>query len=151
MILSQVLLDLISGLCIFTMELFALTEMITLALTYGTIQQEGAMEGGSGVLDGVKDVFKNWWLTLRCSSLGAFIGMIPGLGGTVECFVAYGYAVQTSKYPEKLGIGVVEDVIAPERVQIMPKKVAVLFLHWDLAYLELKIGAFCVTTIKLNY
>ena len=40
--------------------------------------------------------------------------MIPGLGGTVACFVAYGHAVQTSKYPEKFGTGVVEGVIAPE-------------------------------------
>lgn len=96
------------------MGLFAVTEMIALAVKGGTIQQEIAIEGKSGVLDGMKDVFKHWWLTLRCSSLGAFIGMIPGLGGTVACFVAYGHAVQTSKHPEKFGTGIVEGVIAPE-------------------------------------
>lgn len=96
------------------MGLFAITEMIALAVKGGTIQQEVTIEGGSGVLDGVKDVFRNWWLTLRCSSIGSFIGMIPGLGGTVACFVAYGHAVQSSKHPEKFGTGVVEGVIAPE-------------------------------------
>lgn len=98
------------------MGLFAIAEMIDLGIKGGIIQQETTINKyeKTGVLDGVKDVFIHWWLVLRCSSLGAFIGMVPGLGGTIAAFVAYGHAVQTSKHPELFGTGIVEGVIAPE-------------------------------------
>ena len=32
-----------------------------------------------GMLVGLRDVFKNWWLVVKCGSLGAMIGAIPGL------------------------------------------------------------------------
>ncbi|HHW02314.1 MAG TPA: tripartite tricarboxylate transporter permease [Thermoanaerobacterales bacterium] len=93
--------------------LFALAEMIELGVKGGSIQGE-TIEAKGGVIEGIKDVFRHWWLTLRCSAIGTVIGMIPGLGGDVACFLAYGHAVQTSKHPEKFGTGIVEGVIAPE-------------------------------------
>ena len=34
-----------------------------------------------GALEGVKDAFRHFWLTIRCSLIGTFIGIMPGLGG----------------------------------------------------------------------
>ncbi len=45
---------------------------------------------------------------------GYIVGIIPGAGGDVATFVAYGQAKQTSKHPERFGTGIVEGVIAPE-------------------------------------
>ena len=66
------------------------------------------------VLQGVLDVFRHWWLWLRCSVIGYVIGLIPGVGGELGIFIAYGYGQRTSKHPEKWGTGIVEGVIAPE-------------------------------------
>ncbi len=63
---------------------------------------------------GIKDVFRNWWLVIRCSAIGTVIGIIPGIGGMVAQFICYGHAKQTSKYPEKFGEGFEEGVIAPQ-------------------------------------
>ncbi|MFO7773158.1 MAG: tripartite tricarboxylate transporter permease [Dehalococcoidia bacterium] len=64
--------------------------------------------------EGVKDVFRNWWLWLRCSVIGYVIGVIPAIGGATSTFVAYGYGNKASKHPEQWGKGCVEGVIAPE-------------------------------------
>lgn len=51
---------------------------------------------------------------VRSSAVGAFIGMLPGLGSSVACFVAYGEERRRSKIKEKWGTGIVEGVAAPE-------------------------------------
>ncbi len=53
-------------------------------------------------------------LMFRSSVLGSFIGMMPGLGSSVACFVAYGEEKRRSKEPEKWGTGIVEGIAAPE-------------------------------------
>ena len=60
------------------------------------------------------DVFKNWWLVIRCSVIGVWVGVLPGLGSSVADWFAYAHAVQTEKNPEKFGKGYVRGVIAPE-------------------------------------
>ena len=50
----------------------------------------------------------------RSSMIGSVIGMMPGLGSSVACFVAYGEEKRRSKTPEKWGTGIVEGVAAPE-------------------------------------
>ena len=50
----------------------------------------------------------------RSSIIGSVIGMMPGLGSSVACFVAYGEEKRRSKTPEKWGTGIVEGVAAPE-------------------------------------
>ena len=42
------------------------------------------------------------------------IGIIPGVGGTVASFVAYGHAVQTGHDPARFGHGDIRGVLAPE-------------------------------------
>jgi len=92
--------------------LFAVPEIIDLLRRDRAISQDTAL--GAGWFTGIRDVMRNWWLTLRCSGLGALIGAIPGLGGTVVDWIAYGHAVQTVKDNPKFGQGDVRGVIAPE-------------------------------------
>jgi len=69
----------------------------------------------SGMLKGAGDALRNWWLILRCGSLGAAIGAIPGLGSAVVDWFAYGHAMRTVKgASETFGKGDVRGVIAPE-------------------------------------
>jgi TctA family transporter len=97
--------------------LFAIPEMIALGVTGGAMAQTEVKGSGydlKSVFRGFGDVFRHWGLSLRTSIIGAFIGMIPGLGGDAASWICYGHAVQSSKTPERFGKGAVEGVIAPE-------------------------------------
>ncbi|MFC1907310.1 tripartite tricarboxylate transporter permease [Chloroflexota bacterium] len=95
--------------------LFAVPEMIALATRGGTLAHTGALFKGVGdVWLGMKDVVHHWALVIRSSVIGFICGVIPGVGSSIACFIAYGQAKQTSKHPERFGTGTVEGVIAPE-------------------------------------
>ena len=51
---------------------------------------------------------------IRSGFLGAFIGMLPGLGAAVATFLGYGEAKRASKHPERFGKGAIEGVAASE-------------------------------------
>jgi hypothetical protein len=51
---------------------------------------------------------------VRCAGIGVVVGVIPGLGGSVVDWIAYGYAVQSSKDRSQYGQGDIRGVIAPE-------------------------------------
>ncbi|PTX55467.1 putative tricarboxylic transport membrane protein [Litoreibacter ponti] len=51
---------------------------------------------------------------IRSSFIGAFIGMLPGLGSAIAAFVAYGEGKRRAKNPDKWGQGALEGVAAPE-------------------------------------
>jgi TctA family transporter len=92
--------------------LFGIPELIDLSVRRTSISQTGTL--GSGLWQGVKDTFKNWWLVLRCSIVGVWIGILPGLGSSVADWFAYAHAAQTEKNTENFGKGDVRGVIAPE-------------------------------------
>jgi putative tricarboxylic transport membrane protein len=50
----------------------------------------------------------------RSTGYGTIIGMLPGIGAAVACFVAYAEARRTSKHPERFGKGALEGVAAAE-------------------------------------
>ena len=54
---------------------------------------------GAGWLDGVKDWLANRWLSFRCSGIGVVVGVIPGLGGSVVDWIAYGHLQSTVTNP----------------------------------------------------
>ena len=95
--------------------LFALPELLELAVRNVSISRipKDQTEGG-GIMDGVRDAFKYWWLALRCSVIGTYIGMLPGLGASIVDWVAYGHAVQSTKDNPRFGRGDIRGVIAPE-------------------------------------
>jgi TctA family transporter len=58
---------------------------------------------------------REWWLVVRCSFVGVWVGIVPGLGSQVVDWLAYGHAAQTCKGGrENFGKGDVRGVIAPE-------------------------------------
>jgi len=96
---------------------FAIPEMIALAVRGGSISaisMEAARYSYKQLFEGVLEVPKHWWLAIRCSTIGAVVGMIPGLGSNAAAWFCYGHAVQSSKHPERFGHGAVEGVMAPE-------------------------------------
>lgn len=97
--------------------IFAIPEMLSLGVKGGAIAEvkgKPARYDFAQVIDGIYDVFRNPWLTVRTSIIGAAIGAIPGLGGDAASWLCYGHAVQTCKNPEEFGKGDVRGVIAPE-------------------------------------
>lgn len=50
----------------------------------------------------------------RSAGVGSFIGMLPGLGSSIACFVAYGEERRRARNPDEWGKGAVEGVAAPE-------------------------------------
>ncbi len=68
---------------------------------------------GNDAIEGAKDVFRKWSLTLRASVVGFLVGAAPGLGGEAAAWITYGHAVQSSRHPETFGKGNIEGVIAP--------------------------------------
>jgi TctA family transporter len=87
---------------------------LDLALTKLGVEQQPVPLKGS-LFDGVRDALREWWLVLRCSFVGVWVGIVPGLGSQVVDWLAYGHAAQTCKGGhETFGTGDVRGVIAPE-------------------------------------
>ncbi len=99
----------------YVLGLFAIPEVLELAVrntSISRVQREEVETGG--IINGMKDAAKNWWLGIRCTVIGVYVGMLPGLGGSIVDWVAYGHAAQSEKNNENFGKGDVRGVIAPE-------------------------------------
>ena len=68
----------------------------------------------SGVLPSWQDIKQIARGVLTGSTVGTFIGTIPGVGSDIAAFVSYSEAKRTSKHPEKFGTGTPEGVAAAE-------------------------------------
>ena len=99
-------------LTIIGLGLFAIPELADLIRRQSAIASGSTL--GSGWLQGVKDTFRHWFLVLRCAAMGTVIGAIPGLGGGVVDWIAYGHVVQSTKGETNFGKGDIRGVIAPE-------------------------------------
>jgi len=98
-----------------TLGLFALPELCDLAIARTSISQKSMLSASTGMWQGARDCFRHWWLIIRCSWLGAALGAVPGVGGAVIDWVAYGHAIRTEKgASETFGRGDVRGVIASE-------------------------------------
>jgi putative tricarboxylic transport membrane protein len=69
---------------------------------------------GGSRMEGVLLTLKNWKILIKSSLIGFIIGTIPGTGGTVANFVAYGEAARSSKNRDKFGQGNPEGLVATE-------------------------------------
>ncbi len=97
--------------------IFAIPEIVDLARR-GTSIAGDLPQGrlNRGALEGVKDTFRHFALTIRCSLIGTFIGIMPGLGGAVAQWLAYGHAAQSARSAEEragFGKGDVRGVLGP--------------------------------------
>lgn len=107
--------------------LFAIPEVFDLMKRKGAISSEAPRYGG--VRTGINAAIKRPFTVLRGSLMGTAIGMVPGVGASIACWVAYGAAksgderrrarssTSSKKSPSsepRFGEGNVEGVIAPE-------------------------------------
>lgn len=95
--------------------LFAIPELVDLAGRGLPIAGDAAAAGGKGqLMQGVRDALRHRWLLIRASFIGIYIGVLPGIGGAIADWVAYGHAYQSARDKSQFGKGDVRGVIAPE-------------------------------------
>ena len=99
--------------------LFAIPELANLVVSNTTIATERLDEvlsgSGSGTQKGMREAMRHKWLIVRSSLIGAFVGMMPGLGAVPAHWIAYAQARQTEAGAmESFGTGDIRGVIAPE-------------------------------------
>ncbi len=92
--------------------IFAIPEIVSLLRQDQAISKSAKL--GAGWADGIKDWWRNKWLSMRCSIIGVVVGVIPGLGGSVVDWISYGHAVQTTKDKSNFGKGEIRGVVGPE-------------------------------------
>lgn len=98
-----------------TLGLFALPELCDLAIARTAIAGTAKYDIKSGMVAGIKDCLRHWWLIIRCSWIGAGLGAVPGISGSVVDWLAYGHALKTEKgASQTFGKGDVRGVIASE-------------------------------------
>ena len=92
--------------------IFAIPEIVSLLRQDRAISRDAKL--GAGWLDGIRDWWENIWLSIRCAVIGVIVGVIPGLGGSVVDWIAYGHTMQTAKDKSGFGKGDIRGVIGPE-------------------------------------
>ena len=95
--------------------IFALPELADLVIRRTAVAPSARYDVKTGMLQGAQDCFRNWWLVIRCSAMGAALGTIPGVTGAVVDWLMYGHALSTEKGARQtFGRGDVRGVIAVE-------------------------------------
>lgn len=92
---------------------FAISEVLT--------QVQSSYEDRPITIQAVKDVLPKWTeikgvmpSVLVGGVLGVFIGIIPGTGGAIACFLAYNLAQKFAKDRNQFGKGALSGIAAPE-------------------------------------
>lgn len=92
---------------------FAISEVFT--------QVQNPSERGKLMVQEVKNILPSWLeikgflpSAIVGSILGVFIGIIPGTGGAIACFLAYNICKKFAKDKDKFGEGALSGVAAPE-------------------------------------
>ncbi len=95
--------------------LFAIPEIIDLSIKRDSISGSADAGTSKGQLrQGIRDAIEHWWLVVRASFIGIYIGVLPGVGGAVADWIAYGHAVQSAKDKSQFGRGDIRGIIASE-------------------------------------
>lgn len=91
--------------------LFAIAEIFRLASRSST--GESFVEEIGKVRPSRSDIRRCGKETVRGAIIGTIIGILPGGGGSMASFVAYGETKRASKRPEEFGHGAIEGVASP--------------------------------------
>ncbi len=92
--------------------LFAISQALSLSETTLAISKIGKLAGS--FWEGFKTYFKYPVTIVRSLLIGLWFGVLPAVGQSTACLVAYADAVRSSKHPETFGKGDPEGVIAAE-------------------------------------
>jgi putative tricarboxylic transport membrane protein len=96
-----------------TVGLFAISEMLNLSISSSGSIVDVPMKEIS-VLKALQNIFARWAVLAKSSVIGTIIGILPGTGGAIGSFIAYGEAKRSSKNRELFGKGSPEGIIAAE-------------------------------------
>lgn len=109
--------DMLSGIHFLTalIGLFAIPQLVDnmIDLARGPTEQRARNRMGSLFL-GWADLKAMRMPVAIGSVIGAFMGILPGVGGPIAAFIGYDYAKRWSRDPDRFGTGCVEGVAAPE-------------------------------------
>lgn len=94
--------------------LFGLAELLSVLVQGTSISRRPMQDPIASLLAGIRDCLSHWKLWIRTSAIGVYIGFLPGLGGSVVDWLAYGHAVQSSADRSRFGHGDIRGVIGPE-------------------------------------
>ena len=98
--------------------LFALPEFFDMVVSDVSIaRRAGAsqVDASAQRREGMGAVLRNWLLVLRSAATGVFVGLLPGIGGSLAQWLAYASARQTVRGgTATFGTGDIRGVIAPE-------------------------------------
>ncbi len=102
----------------FVVGLFAVSEMITYTARGGSTVSHDASETRidwhGQIITGIRDVLSRPRQWMRSAAIGAGIGIIPGLGGSVAAFMSYFVGMHRAEHPETFGKGNVEGILCAE-------------------------------------
>ncbi len=97
----------------FVAGLFAFPEILDGWKQGKSIATVGKDSHGKQTWQGIKEVWRCKWDALRGGAIGAFVGFLPGIGGAMGDWMAYGSTV-ASHPKEEFGKGNIRGVIGPE-------------------------------------
>ncbi len=98
--------------------LFALPEFFDMVVSDVSIARQASAaqtDASSQRREGMSAVLRNWLLVLRSAAMGVFVGLLPGIGGSLAQWLSYASARQTVRGgTQTFGTGDIRGVIAPE-------------------------------------
>lgn len=94
--------------------LYCIPVLIDLVATPGRHLKAATDQHGFRLAEATATLLRNKWNVLRSSSIGTFVGALPGAGGSIAGLVAYSEARRTAANPEDYGKGEPGGVIATE-------------------------------------
>lgn len=93
--------------------MFAFAEVIRLVIEYKGEEAQEIIKVDR-VWPTLQEMRESMRFMLRGGILGVLIGILPGAGGTIASYVAYGDVQRNTKHPELIGKGSLEAIAGPE-------------------------------------
>ncbi|CAM4082040.1 Tripartite tricarboxylate transporter permease [Bordetella tumbae] len=101
------------GIVALAMGLFGITEIIA-SINHVKAADSKMDVSMKSMLPTRDEVKRSWGGMARGSGIGAWLGVLPGVGPTVAAYMAYAVEKRVSKTPERFGKGTIEGIMAPE-------------------------------------
>lgn len=101
------------GIVALAMGLFGITEIIA-SINHVKAADSKMDVSMKSMLPTRDEVKRSWGGMARGSGIGAWLGVLPGVGPTVAAYMAYAVEKRVSKKPERFGKGTIEGIMAPE-------------------------------------
>jgi putative tricarboxylic transport membrane protein len=99
---------------IVAMGLFGISEVITSIGTPQTLELLREKVPFRSMLPTRDDLRRSAGPVVRGTAIGSFMGIMPGVGGTVASLMSYATEKKISRTPERFGKGAIEGVAGPE-------------------------------------